>query len=33
VEDRGGVAVIVTDSPVAPLTVDDVRDAIARTRR
>ncbi len=33
VEDRGGVPVIVTDRTVAPLTVDDVRDAIARTRR
>ncbi len=31
VEDRGGVPVIVTDCTVAPLTVDDVRDAIART--
>jgi len=33
VEEHGGVPVIVTDSPVKALGVDDVRAAIERTRR
>ena len=33
VEDRKGVPVIVTDAPMEPLTVDDVRAAIDRVRR
>lgn len=33
VEERDGVPVIVTDSPVRPLGVDDVRAAVERTRR
>lgn len=33
VEEHDGVPVIVTDSPVKPLTVDDVRAAVERTRR
>jgi bifunctional DNA-binding transcriptional regulator/antitoxin component of YhaV-PrlF toxin-antitoxin module len=33
VEDRGGDPVIVTDTPMKPLTVDDVRAAIDRVRR
>lgn len=33
VDARGAVPVIVSDSPVKPLGVDDVRAAIERTRR
>lgn len=33
VEDRLGGAVIVPDTPMAPLTTEDVRAAIDRTRR
>ena len=33
VEERGGTPVIVPDAPVAPLTADEVRAAIDRTRR
>ncbi len=33
VEERDGVPVIVTEAPVKPLTVDDVRAAVERTRR
>jgi bifunctional DNA-binding transcriptional regulator/antitoxin component of YhaV-PrlF toxin-antitoxin module len=33
VEDRGGTPVIVSDEPVEPLTADEVRAAIDRTRR
>jgi bifunctional DNA-binding transcriptional regulator/antitoxin component of YhaV-PrlF toxin-antitoxin module len=33
IEDRGGVPVIVTDGPMMPLTVEDVRAAIDRVRR
>ncbi len=33
VEDRDGVPVIVTDAPMPPLSVDDVRAAIDRARR
>ena len=33
IEDRGGTPVIVTDVSMAPLTVDDVRAAIACTTR
>jgi hypothetical protein len=33
IEDHGGDPVIVTDTPLAPLTVEDVRAAIDRVRR
>jgi bifunctional DNA-binding transcriptional regulator/antitoxin component of YhaV-PrlF toxin-antitoxin module len=33
IEDRGGDPVIVTDVPMKPLTVEDVRAAIDRVRR
>ena len=33
IEDRRGDPVIVTDTPMEPLTVDDVRAAIQRVRR
>jgi bifunctional DNA-binding transcriptional regulator/antitoxin component of YhaV-PrlF toxin-antitoxin module len=33
IEDRGGGPVIVTDGPMKPLTVEDVRTAIDRVRR
>ena len=33
IEDRDGDPVIVTDGPVKPLTVEDVRAAIDRVRR
>lgn len=33
IEDRGGDLVIVTDGPMKPLTVEDVRAAIDRVRR
>jgi bifunctional DNA-binding transcriptional regulator/antitoxin component of YhaV-PrlF toxin-antitoxin module len=33
IEDRGGGPVIVTDRPMTPLTVEDVRAAIDRVRR
>jgi len=33
IEDRGGDPVIVTDEPMVPLTVEDVRSAIDRVRR
>lgn len=33
IEDRDGNPVIVTDAPMKPLTVDEVRAAIARVRR
>ncbi len=33
IEDRGGNPVIVTDGPMQPLTVEDVRAAIDRVRR
>lgn len=33
VEQRGGLPVIVTDEPMAPLTVDATRTAIDRVRR
>jgi AbrB family looped-hinge helix DNA binding protein len=33
VEDRDGAPVIVTDAPMAPLSVEDVRAAIDRVRR
>jgi bifunctional DNA-binding transcriptional regulator/antitoxin component of YhaV-PrlF toxin-antitoxin module len=33
IEDHGGGPVIVTDGPMAPLTVEDVRAAIDRVRR
>jgi AbrB family looped-hinge helix DNA binding protein len=33
IEDRGGDPVIVTDEPIKPLTVEDVRAAIDRVRR
>ncbi len=33
VEDRGGDPVIVTDGPMTPLTLEDVRAAIDRVRR
>jgi hypothetical protein len=33
IEDRGGDPVIVTDAPITPLTVEDVRAAIDRVRR
>ncbi len=33
IEDRNGSPVIVTDVPMKPLTVEDVRSAIARVRR
>lgn len=33
IEDRGGDPVIVTDGPMRPLTVEDVRTAIDRVRR
>jgi hypothetical protein len=33
IEDRGKDPVIVTDAPVKPLTVEDVRAAVDRVRR
>jgi AbrB family looped-hinge helix DNA binding protein len=33
VEERNGSPVIATDEPMAPMTVDDTRSAIARVRR
>lgn len=33
VEERDGVPVIVTGAPMAPMTVEEVRDAIDRVRR
>ena len=33
IEDRGGDLVIVTDVPMKPLTIEDVRAAIDRVRR
>jgi bifunctional DNA-binding transcriptional regulator/antitoxin component of YhaV-PrlF toxin-antitoxin module len=33
VEDEGGKPVIITDAPMAPLTVEEVRAAIDRVRR
>ncbi len=33
VEDRDGVAVIVSEEPIRPMTVDDTREAIDRVRR
>lgn len=33
IDDRGGVPVIVTDGPMMPLTLEDVRAAIDRVRR
>ena len=33
IEDRGSAPVIVTDGPMTPLTVEDVRAAVDRVRR
>lgn len=33
VEERDGVAVIVTDTPMSPMTVEETREAIDRVRR
>jgi AbrB family looped-hinge helix DNA binding protein len=33
VEEQDGLAVIVTDEPMAPMTVDEVRTAVERVRR